>query len=259
MSDIIQNGMYKVLGDMSRPTKFKCMIFLPKILKNISVKEQDIDTYCKATSFPSLSTEIIEIDYKGRTIPIQGMQRIEQTWSCEFYNDESHLLRNLFINWMLMSQYYNYGNNIHMPNEDRLVSAMSIYQLDYELKKQTAVNTFFNVFPIEVSEIELNSESVSQVQTFSVKFAYSHFQVTTIDSKFMSANDIADKIKSMIQDTLNSIANSVMGAVKSTIGGTIDSLVGNTKSALGGISNKLSSGISNATDFFTSSFKNFLG
>ena len=247
MSDIIQNNLNKVLGDIARPTKFRCMIYLPNTLSAFkNIQSADIDTYCKASSMPGMVTEKIEIDFKGKTIPVQGLMRLEQEWTCEFYNDENHDLRLQFLRWMNGSQYDKYSGEMQIPDEERLINVMSVFQLDYELKKSTVVYNFYNVFPLEVSAIDLNADNISQIETFTVKFSYSHFDAFTLDGPF-SANDIAEKIRGVIQDTINKAADFVKSAVKNTVGKVANSALSSVKGAISG-----------AYDYVCGSFKTFL-
>ena len=248
MSDIIQNNLNKVLGDIARPTKFRCMIYIPNsVPKTRNIQPVDIDTYCKAASMPGFTTDKIEIDFKGKTIPIQGLSRYSQEWSCEFYNDEKHELRIQFLNWMKSAQYEQYKRGYNMPNEDRITNVMSVFQLDYELKKSTAVYNFYNVFPLDISSIELNADNISQIETFTVNFSYSHFDVAIIEGP-LSANDIAEQIKSTVQNVINQAADFVTSAVRNTVGNLADSALGSVRDKASGV-----------YDYVCGSFKTFLG
>jgi T4-like virus tail tube protein gp19 len=231
MSDILQNKLYSVLGDGGRPTKFKLNLMPPRQLMNkYNLKFEDLDILCHATTLPSLSAQITEYKFKGRTIPLPGIQEYNQTWTCTFYNHENHNLRQLMIDWLLSAQTHNYSENLSSLHKiDIDLSMIHLYQVDYEFDKDMVVYTMVNAFPKNISEIELNSESLSQIESFTVEFAYSYFEINKISGVGLTANDIADKIQTGIQKIANNIFKSVSNTIKNKVINPLTDTIANSK------------------------------
>lgn len=234
MADIIQNKMNQVMGDLARPTKFKCQIFPPKEIKcelsilnegdsatsSTSEISQYLDYFCHATSFPGLTVETIDFKYRGRTLPVKSVQTYQQKWTATFYNDEKHAVRKLFLDWMTYDQAYQFEDKTK-GNFEGILPSISIYQLDFEMSKDCVVYTMMNVFPTNVGEVSVQYDGLNQIETFTVEFAYTHFEINTISGEGLTSSEVTSLIKNTIQNTINSVTNTLKDAVF----GALDDLV----------------------------------
>lgn len=213
MSDIIQNTINKVVGEGARPTKFKCQIFLPKtLLSKYGLTYNDLDIFGFTGSFPGYTTETLDYKFKGRNIPLKGVQNYEQKWTATFYNDENHKIRQLFLDWIENNQnehFYEFNESVEFNP-----ILLHIYQMNYELERDTALYTLVNVFPTNISSIELSYENLNQIESFSVEFSYSHFEYSIIERSGLTSNEIANKIQSTIQNVTNKVFSSIMNKAK---------------------------------------------
>ena len=220
MSDLIQNKMNLVLGDLARSAKFKCQIFPPKSVKFKPVNSngeitsspeisQYLDYFCYAASFPGQTAEAREFKYFGKTIPIPGDVQQTQKWTATFYNDEFHNVRKLFLDWMNSNQTFVSSNPKQIRSE---LTSIHIYQLNYEMESEIAVYSMWNCFPTNISDIEVSYDSVNQVETFTVDFSFSHFTINELKSNSGNLTDI------LIQD-------GILGLVGSIASGAVQSLV----------------------------------
>ena len=236
MADLIQNKMNQILGDISRPTKFKCQIYLPEKIKldlQISGQGQTnslpgesaqyLDYFCFASSFPGLTVQTIDFKFKGRNLPIKSIQEYSQKWTATFYNDEQHSVRRAFLEWMLYDQSYQYEDKKSGKVEDTLTS-ISIYQLDYELSKDCVVYTMLNVFPINVGDIEVSYDNLNQVETFTVEFAYTHFEINTVSGQGLTSSDVKELINNTIQNTINGLKNSLFDFAENLVSPIVESV-----------------------------------
>ena len=214
MSDVIQNRIFQVLGDGARPSKFKATINInSKLLEKYNVQLQDIDVLCFQSPVPEVRAGNIEYKYKGRNIPVPSVQEYEQTIQLQFYNDEKHRLRRLFLDWIESNQVEVYTDNLtEFTRDDLAPSSIFLYQLNYELNKETVIYSLWNVFPVSVGELDFNSESINEKQIFNVSFKYTHFEINAVKGIGMTADDLQNAVKQTIKD----ITNSVMNDVKST-------------------------------------------
>lgn len=219
MADIIQNKMAQILGDLARPSKYKCEIILPKEIKlNIAIGEgtnaqnvsaqsamEYLDYFCMVAKMPGLTVETIDFKWKGRNLPVKSVQNYEQKWQATFYNDENHSVRQMFLNWMLYDQVHQYENKKGNKFSHINPAAIGVYQLDYELSKNLVVYILANVYPTNVGDVELSYDGINQVETFTVEFAYTHFEIQNLKGGGLTASDISSLIKNTAQNILNGI------------------------------------------------------
>lgn len=257
MSDLIQNKMNNLLGDLARPTKFKCIIYPPDQAKfQLSMNGGDanpttlsstnaaeyLDWFCYAASFPGVTVEQIDFKYRGRNLPVRSIQTYEQTWTATFYNDEKHAVRRLFIDWALLGQNHLYAGGA-TRNYDTMPS-ISIYQQDFELTKDMVVYTMMNVFPKSVGAIETSYDNLNQVESFTVEFAFTHFEINTVSGTGLTSQEVSSMIQSTIQNTINNIKDKALDFARDIGSSLLD---------------KAKDLVSPYTEKISESFDNFLG
>ncbi len=228
MSSAIQNLLQKTLGDIARPTKFEAFFRLTD--EESTVNPADITVQVKTASFPAKSHTPIDFKFKGRSIPIKGQTKYTQTWECTFHLTENHKLKNAFELWIeALDQKHNYPTDLNglemlqITHEEGYVSSIDIYQKNFDDDYSTAKYSLYNVFPIEVSPIQTNYESVGQTQEFTVTFSYSHFKMEVLKGPKGNFIDeyvgkIQDAAKSYIDQTLNDLGDSINSFVADAIG-----------------------------------------
>ena len=274
MSNQVQNMINHVLGDGARSAKFRCFISAP--IGSSSEKNRELDTLCKAASFPGKATETMEYKYKGKTILIPGQEKYNQTIELVFYLEENHTNRIYFEDWMSAFHFDNYngtsknsGNDLKANIKNTVIDTLAmsvgitagskpnkplgvvgISQLNYDMDTELKQYIMYNAFPIEISSIPLSADGVNTVLEYTVTFAYTHYSIDLVNS---TGEDIANKVKSAVQelaiDAVAFVANKIanIGAVKDFTKGLSDSLGG------------FNSYINTSIDKTTTSIKNFLG
>jgi hypothetical protein len=223
MSDIIQNLINNVLEDGARPSKFRCEIKLPD---GFETNEKNLDIICKSAIFPAKTNEVIFIKHKGRNIPIPGQERFGHTLDLTFYADAKHKFRSIFYEWAMALNNENYSTDI--SNDLRFVKEsvdqfglgayktnIKLTQLNFEGDNDEVAYNFYNVFPREVGQINLGSDSISAISEFSVAFSYTHFDIEKKEDG-VNANDIANNILSEVQNTANKVVNKAMGYIENS-------------------------------------------
>lgn len=229
MADLFQNKINQYLGDVARSAKFTIWLNPPEDLKlsismtNNSKSKSDlsgasaneaIEYFCYAGAFPGVTGETIDFKYLGRTIPIPSVSTPNQTWTATFYNDENHAIRKFFKDWIQKSQYHNFNTDAaetrDMGSYGGYNSWIALHQYDYNLKNKTVVYALFNPFPVSMSDIEISYENMNQVQTFTVEFRFTHFEIGFIEGQGSTVEDI----KSLVASTVKDIAKNAMSQVK---------------------------------------------
>lgn len=241
MADLYQNKINQYLGDVARSAKFAILLNPPKGIElNISLTNNAkskatltdsdmnsaIEYFCYAGAFPGITSEPLDFKFHGKTIPIPGVSNPNQTWTATFYNDELHGIRKLFKDWIENAQMWlhqddtEYGSstrnsmlNTSNPYDNFVNSYIAIWQYDYKLKNKTAVYALFNAFPVSMSDVEVSYENINQVQTFTVEFRYTHFDMAYVEGQASSASDI----ESLVKNTINTLKDTAINTVKSTL------------------------------------------
>jgi hypothetical protein len=218
MSDKIQNKIHKVLNDGGRTAKYRLYVTSPigeaAAGSDGATKLNELDVICKSASFPGRSTDVIELKHKGKSIPIPGQEKYDQTFELTFYLDEEHESRILFDKWFdryHMDDFKGINSKTSLTNNG-VEDSLMVNQLNYEMDQEIVSFIFFNVFPISISDISLDASEVANVGEFTVTFAYSHYMVQNIRSGY-NADEIAEKIGSAIQGALNKGVKALFGAI----------------------------------------------
>ena len=228
-----QRLLSSVLGDGARATKYDVAFAFSNPAAFPQAK--DLAILCKATQFPGISHSTINLQYKGRSIPIRGQTKYSQTWECSFYLPENHALKQAFEAWVAALDemtYYNQTPNsyekgtraAHRTKE--YVTDVTLYQLSFDETKETCKYTLYNVFPIEVAPIQASADSPGAIEELVVTFSYSHFlmQASKGNSRF---NNLISQVDSaglnIVTDSLNSFLASASEMVSNVAGEALES------------------------------------
>lgn len=243
MAQVYQTKINRILGDGARATKFAITGFDDPF-------NTDKEHYLilKTAQFPGKFHDVIELKFKGRTIPIKGQTRYDNTFTCTFYLDETHELRSMFMNWIeALDQKHNMQQLQHEKVIDaknkhssvgNYTSTLIMTQVNFDDDtEETANYKLYNVFPKSVSSIELDYSNVGNIIEYTVEFSYSHFDFY---SKNQLPGNFVDELRS---NFLNQI-NYTVGTIKKNITSILTSAISSAKS--GFISNFNSNDVSSS-------------
>lgn len=135
---------------------------------------------CKTASIPSATVTTVDIPFMGRKVSCVGTRTFEP-WAITIINDENFLVRKAFEVWMAAMN----GHASNMKGGGISSSPIS-YQVDAIVKqfsqsvnqypdKPIRVYKFVNVFPTELSNIELNWDNENTIEEFSVTLKYDYW------------------------------------------------------------------------------------
>lgn len=218
MASVIQNLLDTVVGDGARSTKFEC--FINFVYPGTFENEKDLYALVKTSQFPGKSHDVIDLKFKGRTIPIKGQTKYDNTWSCTFYLTQDHKLKKSFEDWIeSIDQKHNIKSISNMTKflqseNERLgyVTNMKIAQMDFHGSQETVIYELFNVFPKSVSAVDVDYSATGTVLEFTVEFSYSHFN-TYVDKTDIGT--FVDELKDKAQGEINNAVGSVESKVTS--------------------------------------------
>ena len=167
-----------LLGGGARPNLFEVeLTTLPE-----GVTGWDAETFrfmCKATALPAQNIAAIDIPFRGRIFKVAGDRTIDP-WTVTIINDENFLLRNAFENWT--QQIADLTTNIGATSPDAYMTNAKVYQLgrgstkssensDGERNVVLKEYEFIDIFPTNVSAIDLSYDTGDTIEEFTVEFA----------------------------------------------------------------------------------------
>lgn len=230
MASVIQNLMENIIGEGARSTKFECAINF--VSSDLFKRQQDIFAHVKTSSFPGKSHEVIDFKFKGRSTPIKGQTKYENTWSCSFYLTEDHSLKKAFDDWIeSLDQKHNIKDvneevkKAQKENYNRYYSVMTIAQLDFHGSHTSSIYTLYNVFPKSISAVEVDYSAVGTILEYTVEFAYSYYDIknmstdkgTFVDELAGKAQGELDKLVKSAKDSLANTAGKLSTSVTSSL------------------------------------------
>jgi|TARA_B100001094_G_scaffold302513_1_gene329802 hypothetical protein len=139
---------------------------------------------CKAAALPASNVAPIEVPFRGRTLKVAG-DRTFDTWTVTVINDEDFKLRSAFEQWM--NGISKLDNNTGATNPSSYMARAIVHQLgrgaDQGRFSQTNSDIaggsgvtplrtylFNDVFPTNVSQIDLSYDSADTIEEYTVEF-----------------------------------------------------------------------------------------
>jgi len=184
-SSYINSLVNGAAGDMARPTKFTTMVEFPEYIKK-AVDNKVLDVLCKTVVIPTVQMGVLEVKYRGHSVPIKGKVNFDQSLSITFYMDEGHVLRRLFVDWLnSMDKFFPYKRSIRgesLSNQissdagiDPRMGSLTVNAHNWEESVTMASYSFDGVYPTSVTGPEYATDGVSTAQEFTVSFAYTSY------------------------------------------------------------------------------------
>lgn len=184
----------RLAGGGTRSNLFE--VSIPSLPPDLGITwgELDIRTFnflCKATSLPQSNVNAIEVNFRGRALKVAGDRTIDP-WTVTIINDEDFRLRTAFEKW---------ANAINKLNNATGATSPASYMTDayvYQLgrgadRKAFSTNNsdlfpdgqipplrtikFYDIWPSNVSSIDLSYDSTDQIEEFTVDFQVQWFSI----------------------------------------------------------------------------------
>ena len=167
----------KLIGGGARPNLFEVeLTTLPD-----GVEGWDADTFqflCKATNLPAQNIANIDIPFRGRIFKVAGDRTIDN-WNVTVINDEDFRLRTAFENWT--QQIADLSTNIGATDPNAYMTNAKVFQLGRGSVKSSQDSSgdanvvlkeyeFIDIFPINVSSIDLSYDTGDTIEEFTVEF-----------------------------------------------------------------------------------------
>ena len=156
----------KMAGGGARPNLFEVeLVFPDPIAIENDVKEKS-RFLVKAAQLPASNITPIEVNFRGRILKIAG-DRTFDTWTVTVINDVDFSIRSAMEKWMDFINSMEDATGSQDPAEYQ--PDAYVHQLDRD-GSTLRTYKFHDVFPTNISAIDLSYETVDSVEEFTVEF-----------------------------------------------------------------------------------------
>jgi len=182
----------KLQGGGARPNLFEVQIpNLPNAATASSPKadwgtdvQENFSILCKAANLPASNIASIDVPFRGRTFKVAGDRTID-TWTVTVINDETFALRNAFEQWSdLIARL---DNNLGATDPSAYMVNAKVFQLGRGASAGSVTNQgdrnavlkeyeFVDIFPTNVSQIDVSYDSTDTIEEFTVEFQVQTFR-----------------------------------------------------------------------------------
>jgi hypothetical protein len=158
--------------DGARPNLFEVTMVAP--IFNLSV---DSFTFkCKSAQIPGETIGVVTVPYFGREVKFAG-NRTFADWTVTIINDEDFKIRKGFERWMEIIN--SHSDNIRRGGYDgpqSYVGQATVLQYKKTGTSPTALRyNFKDIFPTDISAIDLDWGSNDTIEEFTVNFSYQYW------------------------------------------------------------------------------------
>ena len=155
----------KLAGGGARPNLFEVEIAFPDetaIDNDVKDKSRFL---IKAAALPASNITPIDVNFRGRILKIAG-DRTFDTWTITVLNDVDFSIRSAFEKWMNFINKMSDATGAQDPAEYQ--PDAYVHQLDRD-GSTLRTYKFHDVFPTNISQIDLSYETVDAIEEFTVE------------------------------------------------------------------------------------------
>ena len=177
-----------VASDFARPNLFQVDLAFPSGIINNSALVNLGKFTVRAANLPSSQIGVIEVPFRGRVLKIAG-DRTFEPWTITVQNDSGFALRNAFELWASSIQAYNenFTSAAGLGDSDDSTgyfADMSVHQLardtkDGEKPRVLKSYKFYNIFPSNISAIDLDYGNNDAIEEFTVELQVQYWTPET--------------------------------------------------------------------------------
>jgi hypothetical protein len=171
----------KLSGGGARPNLFKVSMTYPSAIAAAGSE----DILIKAAGLPSSNLGVIEVPVRGLILKVAG-DRTFDTWTITVLNDIDFKIRQAFEKWM--SSIRKLTDNDGKANPaDYIVDGVTVEQLD---RNENSIRKYIfeGVFPTNISQIDLSSDSTDTIEEFTVELQVQSYKISKSGGKAPDVN-----------------------------------------------------------------------
>ena len=166
-------------GGGARPNLFEVSIPNPPFSFGGCGDRDNFSMLCKAAALPASNIAPIDVPFRGRIFKVAG-DRTFDTWTVTVINDEDFRIRNGMERWMQKIGQYQDASGDTNPNDymrtaivkqlGRNVSNTGLGVNAGQGLKPIAQYKFYDIFPTNISQIDLAYDTSDTIEEFTVEF-----------------------------------------------------------------------------------------
>ena len=162
----------KLVGGGARPNLFEVELAFPEEIAIDNDVKDKARFLVKAAALPASNITPIDVNFRGRILKIAG-DRTFDTWTITVINDTDFSIRSAFEKWMNSIKRLSDATGTNNPadyQEDAYV-----HQLDRD-GSTLRTYRFYDVFPTQISQVDLSYETVDTIQEFTVELQVLYYE-----------------------------------------------------------------------------------
>ena len=162
----------KLVGGGARPNLFEVELAFPEEIAIDNDVKDKARFLVKAAALPASNITPIDVNFRGRILKIAG-DRTFDTWTITVINDTDFSIRSAFEKWMNSINRLSDATGANNPadyQEDAFV-----HQLDRD-GSTLRTYRFYDVFPTQISQVDLSYETVDTIQEFTVELQVLYYE-----------------------------------------------------------------------------------
>ncbi len=155
----------KLTGGGARPNLFEVELAFPDSISIDNDVKEKSRFLVKAAALPASNITPIDVNFRGRILKIAG-DRTFDTWTVTIINDTDFAIRSAFEKWMNVINRLSDATGFNDPAEYQ--EDAYVHQLDRD-GSTLRTYKFFDIFPTNISQMDLSYETVDTVEEFTVE------------------------------------------------------------------------------------------
>ena len=178
----------KLTGGGARPNLFEVELAFPNAAKPANENEvlEKARFLVKAAALPASTIAQIDIPFRGRILKIAG-DRTFETWTITVINDVDFSIRSAFEKWMNAINKMNDATGIVNPVDYQKDATVHQLNRDGDILRSYK---FWDIFPTNISTIDLNYDTTDTVQEFTVEMQVHYWEAYRGSSSQAGGEDI---------------------------------------------------------------------
>ena len=193
----------KLAGGAARPNLFE--VSIPSFPSSVSDAWNSGDNgengtfkfLCKAANLPASTVAAINVPFRGRNLKVAGDKTFAD-WTVTVINDEDFRLRTAFEKWS--NALSKLDDNTGVTNPTSYMANGFVKQLGRGKTAEAITNKgdetsvlrtykFYDIWPSEISAIELSYDNTDTIEEFTVTFQVQYFTVGETDTSATGSFD----------------------------------------------------------------------
>ena len=177
-----------LIGGGARPNLFE--VELTTLPAGIDWDADNFRYMCKSAALPAQNIASIDVPFRGRSFKVAGDRTID-VWTVTVINDEGFRLRRAFEAWS--EQIAKLDNNLGATDPSSYMVNARVFQLGRGSVASSQNNAgssnavlaeyeFVDIFPTNISQIDLSYDSSDTIEEFTVEFQVQSFNIVAAGS-----------------------------------------------------------------------------